>query len=158
MLKVCEAEAINGTSSALSQYRENATKLPGISTRTVSCIEAEPEKDILPSRKPHIDIIKLGDFDKCLLRMADRKKAIRSLARQVAANVLKVCEAGAMNGTLSAPLLQYRENATKLPGISTRTLSCIEAEPEKEILASRKSRIDIINFGNFDKFCLFLLI
>ena len=82
--------------------------------------------------------------------MGDRK-AIRSQARQIAANVLKVCEEEAMNGALSAPLSQYRERASKLTGISTRTLSRINAEPEKEILASRKPRSDRIELDDFDK-------
>ena len=56
-----------------------------------------------------------------------------------------------MNGTLSAPLSQYRERASKLTGISTRTLSRINAEPEKEILASRKPRSDRIELDDFDK-------
>ena len=82
--------------------------------------------------------------------MSDRK-AIRSQAREIAANVLKACEDEAKNGVLSIPLSQYRERASMLTGVSTRTLSRIKAEPEKEILASRKPRSDKIELDNFDK-------
>ena len=69
--------------------------------------------------------------------MSDRK-AIRSQARKIAANVLETCEEEAKNGVLCIPLSQYRERASKLTGISTRTLSRIKAVPDKEILASQK--------------------
>ena len=82
--------------------------------------------------------------------MSDRK-AISSQAREIAANVLKACEDEAKNGVLSIPLSQYRERASMLTGVSTRTLSRIKAEPEKEILASRKPRSDKIELDNFDK-------
>ena len=82
--------------------------------------------------------------------MGDRK-AIRSQARQFAANLLKVCEEEAMNGALYAPLSQYRERASKMTGISARTLSRNNSEPEKEILASRKPRSDRIELDDFDK-------
>ena len=67
-------------------------------------------------------------------RMPDRK-AILSQARQIAANVLKLCEA--MNRAL---FVSNRERASKLTCVSTRTLSRINAEPGKKILASKKSR------------------
>ena len=83
-------------------------------------------------------------------KMSDRK-AIRSQAREIAANVLKACEGEAKNGVLSIPLSQYRERASMLTGVSTRTLSRIKAEAEKEILTSRKPRSDTIELDNFDK-------
>ena len=85
-----------------------------------------------------------------LLKMSDRK-AIRSQAREITANVLKACEEEAKNDVLSLPLSQYRERANMLNGVSTRILSRIKAEPEKEILASRKPRSDKIELDNFDK-------
>ena len=82
--------------------------------------------------------------------MSDRK-AIRAQARQIAAQVLKVCEEEARNEALSVPLPQFRERASKLTGISTRTLSRIKSEPGKEILKSRKPRSDRIELDDFDK-------
>ena len=85
-----------------------------------------------------------------VLKLSDRK-AIRSEAREIAANVLKACEEEAKNGVLSIPLSQYRERASMLTGVSIRTLSRIKAKPMKEILASRKPRSDKIELDIFHK-------
>ena len=81
---------------------------------------------------------------KCLIGMLfDRKRDIllqRTLYRtRVAAHViLKVREEDAMNDALFAPLSNYRERASKLTGISNKTLSCIKAESEKVVLTPRR--------------------
>ena len=52
------------------QYKETeiASKLTGISTRTLSHIKVEPDKEILVSQKLQSDRIELDDFDKCVVR------------------------------------------------------------------------------------------
>ena len=47
-----------------------------------------------------------------------------------------------MNDALFAPLSNYREGASKLTGISNKTLSRIKAESEKAVLVPRKPRRD----------------
>ena len=47
-----------------------------------------------------------------------------------------------MNDALFAPLSNYRKRASKLTGISNKTLSSIKAESEKVVLAPLKPRSD----------------
>ena len=70
--------------------------------------------------------------------MSDRKP-IHSQARQIAANVLKVCEEPKFMHFMH---YLYRERVSKLTVTSTTTLSHIKAEP-KVILLSRKTRNDM---------------
>ena len=94
---------------------------------------------------------------KVLLGMQFNRKPDKLLSRtlyktRVAANVIfKVREEDAMNDALFAPLSNYREGASKLTGISNKTLSRIKAEPEKLVLAPRKPRIDRKKPSDFDK-------
>ena len=101
--------------------------------------------------------------------MSDRK-AIRSRARQIAANVLKVCEKAIMRRRIVYHICtiitlqrererererergeRERERESKLTCVSTRTLSRIKAEPEKEILVPKKPRIYMTEPDDFDK-------
>ena len=67
---------------------------------------------------------------------------------RVAANVIsKVREEDDMNDALSAQLSNYRERASKLTGISNKTLSRTKAESEKVVLAPRKR----LKPSDFDK-------
>ena len=77
----------------------------------------------------------------------------RTLYRtRVAAHViLNVREEDAMNDALFVPLSNYRERASKLTGISNKTLSRIKAESEKVVLAPRKPRSDRMKPWEFDK-------
>ena len=52
--------------------------------------------------------------------------------------ILKVREEDAVNDALFAPLSNYREGASKLTGISNKTLSRITADSENAVLAPRK--------------------
>ena len=51
----------------LSNYRElvRASKLTGLSNKTLLCIKAKSEKVALVPRKPRSDVMKPCDFDKC---------------------------------------------------------------------------------------------
>ena len=48
-------------------------------------------------------------------------------------------EEDTMNDALFAPLSNYRERATKLTGISNKTISRIKADAENAVLAPRKA-------------------
>ena len=48
--------------------RERESKLIGVSSGTLSRIEAEPEKEILASKKSRSYKPELDDFDKCFVR------------------------------------------------------------------------------------------
>ena len=43
-----------------------------------------------------------------------------------------------MNDVLFAPLSNYREGASKLPGISNKTITRIKADSENAVLAPRR--------------------
>ena len=79
-------------------------------------------------------------FRKSLIGMLFDRKPDKLLSRtlyrtRVAAHfMLKVCEEEATNDVLKL----YRERASKLTGISNKTLSCIKAESEKVVLAPRR--------------------
>ena len=98
-------------------------------------------------------------FSLCILleairRTFDRKpdKLLpRTLYRVTAHVISKVRKGDAMKDALFAPLSNYREGASKLTGISNKTLSRIKAESEKAILASRKPRSHRMKLGDFDK-------
>ena len=62
----------------------------------------------------------------------------RTLNRVAAHVILKVHKEDAMNDALFAPLSNYRERASKLTGISNKTLSRIKAESEKVVFAPRR--------------------
>ena len=49
----------------LSNHRERARKLTGISNKMLSRIKVETEKVVLAPRKPRSDGMKPSDFDKC---------------------------------------------------------------------------------------------
>ena len=49
--------------------------------------------------------------------------------------ILKIREEDTTNDVLFAPLSNYRERASKLTGISSKTLARIKAESEKVVLA-----------------------
>ena len=71
----------------------------------------------------------------------DRKPdKLQSRTRVAAHVILKVREEDAKNDALFAPLSNYRERASKLTGISNKTLSHIKDESEKVVLAPRKPR------------------
>ena len=65
--KVREEDAVNDVLFApSSNYREVASKLTGISNKTISCIKAaDSENAVLAPRKPRRDRMELSDFDKC---------------------------------------------------------------------------------------------
>ena len=66
ILKVREEDAMNDTLFApLSNYREGASKLTGISNKMSSRINAESEKVVLAPWKPRSDRMKPSDFDRC---------------------------------------------------------------------------------------------
>ena len=73
---------------------------------------------------------------KCLIGMLYNSKPdklwsrILYRTRAAAHLILKVREEGAMNDVLFAPLSNYRDRASKLTGISNKTLSRIKAESE----------------------------
>ena len=70
----------------------------------------------------------------------------------VAAHViLKIRKKDAMNDALIEPLSNYREGASKLTGISSKTLSRIKAESEKVVLGPRKPRSEEMKPSYFDK-------
>ena len=70
----------------------------------------------------------------------------------VAAHViLKVHKEDVMDDALFAPLSNYRERASKLTGISIKTLSHIKAELEKVVLAPWKPWSGIMELSDFDK-------
>ena len=72
---------------------------------------------------------------------------------RVAANViLKVREEDAMNDAIFAPLSNYRERASKLTGISNKSLSRIKAESEKVVLVPLKPGSDGMKPSDFDKY------
>ena len=75
-------------------------------------------------------------FNSGMLKMSDRKP-ILSQARQMSANLLKVCKEQKQMHNL------YRERVSKLTCTSTTTLSHIEAEPKKVILLSLKTRNEL---------------
>ena len=49
----------------LSNYRDGASKVTGISNKTISRIKASSENAVLTPRKPWRDRMELSDFDKC---------------------------------------------------------------------------------------------
>ena len=49
----------------LSNYRDGASKVTGISNKTISLIKAGLENAVLAPRKPWRDRMELSDFDKC---------------------------------------------------------------------------------------------
>ena len=66
ILKVCEENAVNDVLFApLSNYREGASKLRGISNKTISRIKADSENAVLAPLKPWRDKMEVSDFDKC---------------------------------------------------------------------------------------------
>ena len=66
ILKVLEENVMSDALFApLSNYREGASKLTGISNKTFSRIKAESEKVVLAPQKPRNDGMKPSDFDKC---------------------------------------------------------------------------------------------
>ena len=75
--------------------------------------------------------------------MSDRQ-AFRSQARQVAVTdpIWDPCYCAvrkdAMNDATFAPLSNYREGASKLTGISNKTISRIKADLENAVLVPRK--------------------
>ena len=76
--------------------------------------------------------------------MFDRQ-AFRSQARQVTVTdpiwdscCCTVREEDAMNNALFAPLSNYREGASKLTGISNKTISRIKADSENAVLGSHE--------------------
>ena len=65
ILKVREKDAMNDALFApLSNYRERASKLTGISNKKLSCIKSKLEKVVLAHRKPRSDGIEPSDIDK----------------------------------------------------------------------------------------------
>ena len=75
--------------------------------------------------------------------MSDRQ-AFRSQARQVAVKdpiwdpcYCAVREEDAMSDALFAPLSSYRRGASKLTGISNKTISRVKADSENAVLAPR---------------------
>ena len=54
------------------------------------------------------------------------------------------------SGELFVPLSNYREGASKLTGISNKTLSSIKAESEKVVLAPWDPRSDGMKPSDFD--------
>ena len=76
--------------------------------------------------------------------MSDRQ-AFRSQSRQVAVTdhiwdpcYCAVREEDAMNDALFATLSNHREGASKLTGLSNKTISRIKADSENAVLAPRK--------------------
>ena len=65
--KVREEDAVNDVLFApSSNYREVASKLAGISNKTISHIKAaDSENAVLAPRMPWRDRMELSDFDKC---------------------------------------------------------------------------------------------
>ena len=55
----------NALFAPLSNYREGASKLTGISNKTLSRIKADSENAVLAPRKPWRDRMELSDFDTC---------------------------------------------------------------------------------------------
>ena len=90
--------------------------------------------------------------DRNAIRSQARQIAVTDLRTRVAAHViLKAREEDAMNDALFVPLSNYRERASKLPGIPNKTLSHIKAESEKLVLAPWKPRSDGMKPCDFDK-------
>ena len=66
ILKVCEEDDVNDVLFApLSNNREEASKLTGISNKTTSRIKADSESAVLAPRKPWRDRMEISDFDVC---------------------------------------------------------------------------------------------
>ena len=66
ILKVRVEDAMDDVLFApLSNYREGASQLTGISNKTLWRIKAESEKVVLAHWKPRSDRMKSCDFDKC---------------------------------------------------------------------------------------------
>ena len=63
-----ERERQRQTDRQTDRARERASKLTCVSTRTLSRIKAEPEKEVLVSKKPRSYKTELDDFDKCVVR------------------------------------------------------------------------------------------
>ena len=81
---------------------------------------------------------------KCLIGRLFDRKPVKLLSgnvlriRVTAHVILKVREKDAVNDLLFAPLSNYREGASKLTGISNKTISRIKADSENEVHVPRK--------------------
>ena len=63
---LCEEDAMNDALFApLTNYRERASKLTGISNKMLWRIKAKSDQVVLAPGKPQSDRIKPCDFDKC---------------------------------------------------------------------------------------------